>query len=382
MKTQYRNPATACVHAGTCKDPITRGLNTPIYTSSSFEYLDRDVIPYPRYFNTPNQDAVVQKVCTLEGTESGLLFSSGMAAISTVILTFLKPGDHLVLQEDIYGGTYAFVVEECQRLNIDYSLAPAEADALCAQINERTRLLVLETPTNPLLKVLDMAKVAAAAKSRNVLTLVDSTFGTPILQQPALLGIDLVMHSGTKYLGGHSDLCFGIVTTTAALTKRLRYTAKNYGGSVNATTCALIERSLKTLSLRVERQTFNAGKIAEFLQTHPAMEQVHYPGLPQHSAHEIAKKQMSGFGPMLAFEPKASVIDSDKFLRQLKLITPALSLGHIETTACSPAKTSHVRMTREARLRVGVTDQLIRLSVGIEDVSDLIADLDQALKLQ
>lgn len=380
MKTIFSSPATISVHAGTQIDPKVKGVNTPIHTSSSFGYIDTNGNKYPRYFNTPNQVAIVQKLCALESAESGILFSSGMAAISTVILGLLNQGDHLVLSKEIYGGTYHFVVTELERFGISYTFTETTAVGSFEQaIQENTTMIFLETPSNPLLKLTDIAAVAALAKEKNLITAIDNTFASPINQNPIELGIDLVMHSGTKYLGGHSDLCFGAVVGKQKLVSKLYSNAVNFGGSLNAQTCALIERSMKTLALRVERQTENAGQIATFLEQQEGIGKVNYPGLASHPQYELAKQQMKGFGAMLSFELDAS-IDPDGFLDRLRLIMPALSLGGVETLICASAKTSHVKMTPEARAAAGVSDGLLRLSVGIESATDIIEDIRQALE--
>lgn len=380
MKNHTTSPATLCVHSGTQIDPNVKGVNTPIHTSSSFGYLHTDGNKYPRYFNTPNQIAVVKKLCALEGAEDGLLFSSGMAAINTLMLRFLEKGDHLVLSKEIYGGTYHFVATELNRLGIDYTFTETtDVDSFEQALQENTKLIYLETPSNPLLKLTDISAVTQLAKSRNILTAIDNTFASPINQTPIALGVDLVMHSGTKYLGGHSDLCFGAVVGSQKRIAELHKSAVNLGGSLNATTCALIERSMKTLDLRVTRQTQNAQEIATFLEGQAGIRKVNYPGLSAHPQHDLARKQMKGFGAMLSFELEGDIDTADLFLDQLALISPALSLGGVETLICSSAKTSHLKMTPEERAAAGVSDTLLRLSVGIEDPKDIIADIQQAL---
>ncbi len=370
---------TQCVHSGRYKDPKTRGTNTPIFTSSSYEYLDREATVYPRYFNTPNQNSVVRKVCALEQAEDGLLFSSGMAAISTAILGLAKHGDHVVLLDELYGGTHAFATDTLDRFGIRRSFASTDIESIKKASNPDTKLIIIESPTNPLLGIVDIRQVVAFARSRGITTIIDNTFASPINQNPIALGIDVVVHSGTKYLGGHSDLCCGMVVTSAEKTERIRAMAHHLGGSVNAITCYLIERSLKTLALRVERQSFNAMRIAKFLASHKAVSEVNYPGLPQFKGHETAKAQMKDFGGMLSFELKAADEGPSSFLRRLKLIVPAISLGGVETLICCPAETSHRKVAAEERRNIGISDHLLRLSVGIENVADLIADLDQAL---
>jgi cystathionine beta-lyase len=371
---------TRCVHSGSYFDTATGGINTPIFTSSAYDYLERQEAPYPRYFNTVNQDAVVKKLCALEEAEGGVLFSSGMAAMSTAILAFAGAGDHVVLMDALYGGTHAFVTETLERLGIGYAFTPSSAAAIAAAATERTRVIVIESPTNPLLTVVDIAAVARFAQSRGITTIIDNTFATPINQTPLALGIDIVVHSGTKYLGGHSDLCCGAALASQSKTEKILHLARHLGGSLNAISCYLLERSLKTLALRVTRQTANAGQIADYLERHAKVRRVHYPGLKGTPEHDLARLQMTGFGAMLSFELDAQPIEMDRFLRHLKLIRPAVSLGGVETTICAPAVTSHARMTAEERARIGVTDDLLRLSVGIEDPVDLRDDLEQALR--
>ena len=371
--------ATQCVHSGTRRDPNTRGLNTPIFTSSSFEYLDAVENVYPRYFNTPNQKSIVRKLCELENAEEGLLFSSGMAAISTAILAFLQSGDHVVLQKDIYGGTHHFVTAEFERFGIEYTFVSNHTADIERAARKNTKIIYIETPSNPLVLITDIAATASIARAKKAISIIDNTFATPVNQNPLDLGIDIVTHSGTKYLGGHSDLCCGAVLTRKDLAGKIAATAANLGGSLNALTCYLLERSLKTLGIRVEKQNQNARVIAEYLQKDPRIHRVYYPGLENHPAHAVAKNQMKGFGGMLAFELNSRAPHPEQFLRNLKLITPALSLGGVESIICSPTKTSHEKITAAERAELGITDKLLRLSVGIEDSADLIADLEGAL---
>ena len=371
---------TQCVHSGTHIDPETRGLNTPIYTSSSFEYLDTPENVYPRYFNIPNQKSIIDKLCALENAEDGLVFSSGMAAISTVLFSFLNSGDHIVLQRDIYGGTHHFATAEFDRFGIEYSFASGTIKEIEQAIRDNTRVIYIETPSNPLLVITDIEAVAQLAGSNNILTVIDNTFATPINQNPLDFGLDIVTHSGTKYLGGHSDICCGATLASKELIARIKPSAANFGGSLNAMTCYLIERSLKTLGIRVEKQNKNALLIARHLQTKSLIRKVYYPGLEDHPGFDIAKKQMKNSGGMLSFELDADKIDPHQFLKNLKMITPALSLGGVETIICAPVTTSHQKMTDAQRAELGITDSLLRLSVGIEDPGDIKADIDQALE--
>ncbi len=370
---------TQCVHSGTYVDPETKGLNTPIYTSSSFEYLDAPENVYPRYFNTPNQKSIIEKLCALENAEDGLVFSSGMAAISTVLFTFLNSGDHIVLQRDIYGGTHHFATTEFDRFGIEYSFTSGAIEEIKNAVRENTRIIYIETPSNPLLIITDIEAVVQLAGSKNILTVIDNTFATPINQNPLDFGLDIVTHSGTKYIGGHSDLCCGAALASKELIARIKPSAANFGGSLNAMTCYLIERSLKTLGIRVEKQNMNALLIARHLQANPLIRKVYYPGLEDHPGFDIAGKQMRNFGGMLSFELDTQKIDPHRFLKNLKLITPALSLGGVETIICAPVATSHQKMTDAERAELGITDSLLRLSVGIEDADDIMADIDQAI---
>lgn len=370
---------TRCVHAGTMKDEVKKGINSPIYTSTSFEYIDQPDTIYPRYLNTPNEKAVAEKIASLEDTESALVFSSGMAAISTVLFTFLRTGDHAIFQKGLYGGTSHFLEREFEKFGMEWSVASSqEAGDLESYIKENTRLIYIETPSNPLLNITDIQAVAQMAKKRGVLTIIDNTFASPVNQQAAGMGIDVVVHSATKYMGGHSDILAGAVAGSAKLVNQIYETGLNFGGSLNANTLYLLERSLKTIHLRVERNNDNAMELAHFLETHPGVKQVNYPGLPGHPGHDIAVKQMTGFGGMLSFEVDGQ--EGIAFQKRLKLIKPSMSLGGLESICCSPAHTSHRHLGPEGRRAEGISEELIRLSVGIEDVEDLKADLNQALK--
>jgi cystathionine beta-lyase/cystathionine gamma-synthase len=369
---------TQCVHSGTYHDKAVRGINSPIFTSSVHEYLGDETRLYPRYFNIPNQRAVAEKLMALEACEDGLVFSSGMAAISTTLMTFLKPGDHAVIQDDIYGGAHAFITDLLCGFNIELSFAKSEAQSINESIKPNTKLVYIETPTNPLLKIVDIKKIADFYQDKGVVSVIDNTFATPICQNPAKLGIDIIVHSGTKYLNGHSDMCCGAVVGKKALVGKIAKTAVCLGGSLDARLCYLLERSMKTLSLRMQRQTENARQIAEFLSGRPEIASVNYPGLPSFSGHSIARGQMSGFGAMLSFEIKEAKMSARRFMAGLNLIKSGLSLGGIETTICDPATTSHQKVSAEVRKRQGITDGLLRLSVGIEDASDLLNDIGNA----
>jgi len=368
---------TLCVHEGFRSDE-TGGINTPIYTSTSFGYLDTDERLYPRYFNTPNQKSVIQKVAGLENAADGLLFSSGMAAISAAMLTFLSKGDHCVLQSGLYGGTQHFVSNEFERFGINFTMVENnDKETFAKAIQKNTKVIYIESPSNPLLSIIDLKEIAKLSKLNHCISIIDNTFASPVNQNPIQFGIDIVVHSATKYLGGHSDICAGVVVSSRVLIDQIRQTSLNFGGSMNAIMCYLLERSIKTLAIRVERQNQNAQVMAEFLNSHPRVGRVYYPGLKKHPGHEIACKQMTGFGGMLSFELKEP--DPILFQKKLRLIKPAMSLGGVESIICAPAITSHRLLTKEQREREGIKDSLLRLSVGIEDGHDLISDLEQAL---
>ena len=370
--------ATRCVHAGTIRDGVKKGINSPIYASTSYEFIDQPDTVYPRYLNTPNEKAVAEKIASLENTEQALVFSSGMAAISTALFTFLGKGDHAVFQKGLYGGTTHFLDREFERFGITYTFASSQsAEDMESCIRENTRLIYIETPSNPLLNITDIKAVAAMAGKRGLITIIDNTFATPVNQQPATLGVDLVIHSATKYMGGHSDILAGVVTGKETLMNLVYQTGLNFGGSLNALTLYLLERSLKTIHLRVERVNTNALELARFLESHPSVRRVNYPGLSGHPGHDIAARQMSGFGGMLSFEVQGQ--DGIAFQRRLKLIKPSMSLGGAESICSSPAHTSHRHLGPEGRRAEGIPEELIRLSVGIEDVEDLKEDLDQAM---
>ena len=369
---------TRCVHAGTIRDDLKKGINSPIYTSTSFEFIDQEDTIYPRYLNTPNEKAVAGKIASLENTESALVFSSGMAAISTVLFTFLGKGDHAVFQKGLYGGTSHFLDREFQRFGIGYSMAASQsAEDIQKCIQSNTKLIYIESPSNPLLSITDISEVAEMAVKAGVITVIDNTFASPVNQQPSSFGIDIVVHSATKYMGGHSDILAGAVAGKKKFLDEIYQTGLNFGGSLNAMTLYLLERSLKTIHVRVERINDNAMELAHFLENHSKIRQVNYPGLPGHQGHEIACKQMNGFGGMLSFEVNGQ--DGITFQKKLKLIKPSMSLGGLETICSSPAHTSHRHLGPEGRKAEGIAEELIRLSVGIEDVEDLKADMDQAL---
>lgn len=376
MTTKQFN--TQCVHEGQLEDSQFKGGVSPLYMATNYSFGEEKK-RYPRYFNTPNLEAVAQKVAALEGAEAGLVFSSGMAAISTTMLSYLSQGDHVVLQNDLYGGSRNFVKTEFPKYGITYTFTEGlEVADFEKAIQTNTKGIYLETPSNPLLKLVDLKAVAQLAQSRGLWTMIDNTFASPVNQNPIAFGIDVVMHSATKYLGGHSDISGGIVVGNRAVIERVFDSAKNLGGNMSEFSAWLLERSIKTLALRVQAQNANAQQIAEWLQDNAAVDQVYYPGLKTHPDHQLATQQMKGFGGMLSFslQPGKSV---ERFLENLQLIKPVMSLAGVESTALSPRLTSHALLTEEERLAQGISPQLIRFSTGIEAVSDLLNDLETAL---
>lgn len=370
---------TICTHTGAVEDTTFGGATSPMYLSTSYEFLNQNIKRYPRYFNTPNQEGLAQKIAAIEQAEAGLIFSSGMAAISSVMLTYLKSGDHAIIQNDIYGGTRNFIESHFESYGIQFTftknLTP-KAFEDCIQSN--TKLIYIETPSNPLLKLVDIFSVAKLGKTHKITTAIDNTFATPIVQNPITLGIDIVVHSATKYFGGHSDISAGAVASTQNNIDQIWDLAKDFGGNLSDFTVWLLERSMKTLAIRVKAQQKNAKKIAQFLSKNKAVKHVYYPGLISHPDYELAKIQMKGFGAMLSFE-LSNLYDTTKFLNHLKLIKPSMSLAGVESTMILPSKTSHALLTEVERKNQGISDQLIRFSVGIESKKDLIYDIKTAL---
>lgn len=371
---------TTCVHTGEVKDEQFKGAVSPIYMSTSYAFDNVDVKRYPRYYNTPNQEMLCKKIAELEHTEDALIFSSGMAAISTAMFAFLQKGDHVIIQQVIYGGTYNLIVTEFDKYGIEYSFTESDkADDFAPLIKENTKIIYIETPSNPLLGITDMTAIATIAEENDIITMIDNTFASPINQVPMDFGIDIIIHSATKYMGGHSDISAGAIAASKEHIELIWKTAINLGGNLSDQTVWLLERSLKTLNLRVKEQTRNAQIMAEYLELNPNIDHVYYPGLKSHPQYELAKKQMKGFGAMLSFELKNG-IDAMKFQNYLQLIKPSMSLAGLESTTVSPAQTTHALLNEEERLERGIAEGLIRFSVGIEESEDLIADIEQAIK--
>jgi cystathionine beta-lyase len=379
MDQQHKGLNTICTHTGQLEDKTYRGAVSPLYMGTSYAFEDVDEKRYPRYFNTPNQVGLALKIAALEHAEAALIFGSGMAAISTSLLAFLHAGDHIVIQKTLYGGTYNLVTEEFGKYGISYSFTDGlHASDFEEKIQDNTKVIYIETPSNPLLSITDLAAVAHVAKSRGIVSMIDNTFASPVNQNPIDFGIDIVIHSATKYMGGHSDICAGAVASSDVYMQRIHRLARNLGGSLSDYTVWLLERSIKTMGVRVRAQNENAQRMAEYLYGHKDIAAVYYPGLPSHPDHSIAKRQMKGFGGMLSFELKSDISVSE-FQKSLQLIKPAMSLAGVESTTLTPTLTSHSLLSAEERKRQGIADGLIRFSVGLEEPEDLIFDIEQAL---
>ena len=377
-KNIYKGVNTICTHVGQVKDEQFGGSVSPIYPGTSYEYIDKEIDRYPRYSSTPNQEFLAKKISALEETEDAIILGSGMAAISTSLLAFLNSGDHIVLQNDIYGGTRNLVEAQFKRYGIQYSFTDGlDVQSFEKEIKPNTKAIYIETPSNPLLKLVDIKKIADLSKSKNLISFIDNTFATPLIQKPHKLGIDIILHSATKYFGGHSDICAGAVAASTEHRENIWNLSKNIGGSLSDYTAWLLERSMKTLSVRFFAQQKNAEQLSKYLTECRFIDKVYYPGLEEHPNHEIAKKQMTGFGAVISFELNKKV-DPKTFLKSLKMINPSMSFAGVESTMLSPAETSHYLLTPEDRLAQGITDNLIRFSVGIEDVPDIQNDIEQA----
>ena len=328
---------TKCVHSGDLIDDRFKGATSPIFPSTAYDFIDVEDDKYPRYFNTPNQLALSKKIADLENCEAALLFGSGIAAIFTSLFSFLKSEDHVIFQGSIYGGTLILVIKEFKKFNIEYSLVDSfDIKEYEMEIKENTKIIFIESPSNPLLKVIDLQAISNLSKKNNLISIIDNTFSSPINQNPSDFGIDIIIHSATKYLGGHSDILAGALASTKSNIDKIIESSINYGGNLSEYTVWLLERSIKTLSLRVNKQNENALKVAEYLTNHEKVNAVHYPGLKTHPDYKLSSKQMKGFGGMLSFE-LSNLEEAVLFTRKIKLIKSAMSLGGVESTICSPS---------------------------------------------
>jgi cystathionine beta-lyase/cystathionine gamma-synthase len=389
MKRHKYRQETEAVRGGADLSKKNGPLSTPIYQTSTFEVTDSEQQVraastdqfYTRYGN-PTNSVVEAAIAELEGTERALLFDSGMSAITTSVLALVKAGDHIVAQRDIYGGATKFFTQWLPKLGVETTLVDTtDYEQHERAIRPNTRLLYLESPTNPTVRIVDLKKAASLAKQHGITTLIDSTFATPINQRPAEFGIDLVMHSGTKYFGGHSDLISGIVAGPCDLIQQIHSTRTTLGGNMDPHAAWLLLRGIKTLAVRVQRQNENALRVAQFLARHRAVRRVNYPFLEGHPQRALAIEQMSGGGGIVSFEVAGSGEDACHVSESLNLFTLAPSLGGVDSLVSIPVLTSHAMITLEERKKMGITEQLVRLSVGIESADDLIADLEQALRV-
>lgn len=382
MAKQEHGIDTQAIHAGTILPRIFGAVSPPIFQSSTFESTGREDykdIRYMRLNNTPNHLALNAKIAALEGGEAAMVMGSGMAAIATTLVSVLKSGDHLLAQNCLYGGTYSFLHDDAKDLGWEYSFFDAHApNSWSALLQKNTKAIYVESLTNPLLQVGDLEAVVAFAKAHKLISIIDSTFSSAVNFRPLELGFDLVVHSCTKYMNGHSDLIAGCAVGSAEWIDRINYKLIHFGGSLDTHACFLLERGLKTLPLRMRRHNENTLALARYLQNHPKVAKVNYPGLETHPDHQRARKLMTGFGGVLSFELRASLEETEAMLRRLEFPAFAPSLGGVETLVTIPALSSHRSVPVAERRAMGVSDQLVRVAVGIENVEDLINDFDQA----
>ena len=375
---------TIAIHAGERPDESTGAVSVPIYQTATYAWEDVDKKRkgywYSRMGN-PTRKALEDTVARLEGGKAGFAFVTGMAA-ETTILHLLKTGDHIISTDDVYGGTYNLFQNIMTDFGLEFTFLRMDSrEKIEAAVKPNTRMLWIETPSNPLLNIVDIEMAIKVARKHNLLTVVDNTFATPYLLKPIEYGADIVFHSTTKYLNGHSDVSGGVlVTTTDELTERFDYLTSGLGTPAAPFDCWLVLRGIATLSVRMERHEKNAFAVANFLKDHPNVRKVYYPGLESHPGHEIAKRQMKGFGGMVSFEINGGAEETNNFLRKIKVFTLAVSLGSVISLTEHPATMSHKSMPEEYRLKAGITNELVRLSVGLENVDDLIEDLRQALE--
>ena len=373
--------STRAVHAGSAGrqpgDPVT----TPIYQASTFY---NDVVPdgdvlYTRYFNNPTQEAVARRLASLEGSEAALVVGSGMAAISLALLAFLNAGDHVVASYSLYGGTLKLLTSDLPRLSIETTFVPQGGRWQTPMKRKNTRVVLVETISNPTLRLLDIRPIAQLAEERGIAVIVDNTFATPVLFRPLDHGADVVIHSATKYLGGHSDVTAGVVAASGPVIEEVLQKARSFGPALDPHLAWLLERGVKTLAVRVERQCRNALALARALEGHPKLRAVIYPGLESHPDHALASELLPAYGGMLSIVVDGGDAKAEEVMRRLRLIRVAPSLGSVDSLASMPVHTSHRHMSEAERRGLGIEPGFIRLSIGIEDEADLLADLEQAL---
>jgi cystathionine gamma-synthase len=383
--------STRAIHAGEERRRYADSITTPIIQAATYTFADtKDIEAYTRggkerfeygRYGNPTEKIAMRRLADLEGAEDAVVFGSGMSAITTTLLTLLQSGDHMVITDDAYKKTLEFCNGYIQRFGIECTVAPfGDYDALDRAVQGNTRLIFSESPTNPYLNIFDLERLREIAQKHDVLTLIDSTFATPLNQRPLEWGVDLVIHSCTKYLAGHNDILAGVVLGRKELIEEIRKLHKAMGGVIDPHCCYLLLRGMKTFALRVAHQNKTAQHVAEHLEAHPMIKRVYYPGLPSHPHHEIAKAQMTGYGGVVSFDIRGSLAIVKRFLDNLQLCFIAPSLGGVETLITHPGMVSYYDKTRKERYALGITDTLIRLAVGIEEAEDIIADLDQALE--
>jgi cystathionine beta-lyase/cystathionine gamma-synthase len=384
MIKSYKHLETKLIHTGEPEPLINGAVAMPIFQSATFEYTGETGyhdLKYIRLNNTPNHDALHKKLAALENAEAALVTASGMAAISTTLLTVLSSGDHLLTQESLYGGTHELITKDLPTFGISFDFIDCDdPDSWKHRLKPNTKAIYVETMTNPLLQVVDLKAVIEFAKAHGLISLIDNTFASPVNFRPPEWGFDLSLHSGTKYLNGHSDIVAGAVIGRADLIQKTRHKLNHLGGSLDPHACFLLHRGLKTLALRVKYQNESTLKIARFLEGHPAIENINYPGLESHPNNKRARDLFDGFSGVLSFELKGDVERAEHFIQNTTLPVVAPSLGGVETLITRPVTTSHSGMSPKDRQTLGISDSLIRLSVGIEATEDIIEDFDRALK--
>jgi cystathionine beta-lyase/cystathionine gamma-synthase len=383
MAKKAQRLETKLIHAGEPEPRIEGAVNVPIFQSAMFEYSDEadyHSLKYIRLNNTPNHTAVHEKLAALENAEAALVTASGMAAISTTLLTLLSAGDHLLIHDCLYGGTHDFITKDFAGFGIGYDFINADdPDSWAPKLRKDTKAIYIETMTNPLLQVPDIKAVTQFAKANGLVSVIDNTFASPVNFRPAEWGFDLSLHSCTKYLNGHSDIVAGAVIGRRELVGRVKHRLDRLGGSLDPHAVFLLHRGMKTLAVRMRQHNESALQIAGFLQAHPGVEKVNYPGLESHPRHARARELFNGFSGMMSFEVKGGVEAATRFMSRTTLPINAPSLGGVETLLTRPSRTSHSGMAAADRHRLGISDELIRLSVGIEATEDLIEDFSQAL---